>query len=68
VADKAMTWKKIGPRRHARYAMEMDRVKPGHSKPTKANSESVEDRHQIHCSKYHKDSYNRRRCEDNVRR
>jgi hypothetical protein len=32
VADKAMTWKKRGPRRHSRYAMEMDRVKPRCSK------------------------------------
>jgi hypothetical protein len=29
MADKAMMWKKRGPRRHSQYAMEMDRVKPG---------------------------------------
>jgi hypothetical protein len=29
VVDKAMIWKKRGPRRRAQYAMEMNRVKPG---------------------------------------
>jgi hypothetical protein len=32
VADKAMMWKKRGPKRCTRYAMEMDRVKSGRSK------------------------------------
>jgi hypothetical protein len=32
VAGNSMMWKKRGPRRCARYAMEMDRVKSGHSK------------------------------------
>jgi hypothetical protein len=32
VAHKAMMWKKRGPRRHAQYAMEMDRVKSGWKK------------------------------------
>jgi hypothetical protein len=59
VADKAMMWKKRGPRRRARYAMEMDRVKPGRSKRSKVNSKSVEDRHQIRCSKCHKAGHNR---------
>jgi hypothetical protein len=49
-----MMWKKRGPRKCAWYAMEMDRVKPRHSKRSKANSESMEDRHEIHCSKCHK--------------
>jgi hypothetical protein len=48
--------------------MEMDRVKPGCSKRSKVNSESVEDKHEICCSKCHKASHNRRRCEENVRR
>ena len=30
MADKTMMWKKRGPRKCARYDMEMDRVKPGH--------------------------------------
>jgi hypothetical protein len=30
VVDKVMMWKKKGPRMHARYTMEMDRVKTGH--------------------------------------
>jgi hypothetical protein len=67
VADKAMMWKKRGPRRHAGYAMKIDRVKPGCSKRSKVNSESVEDRHKIHCSKCHKDGHNQRRCEENIR-
>jgi hypothetical protein len=54
MADKAMMWKKRGPRRRARYIMEMDQVKPGRSKTSKVNSESVEDKHKIHCSKCHK--------------
>jgi hypothetical protein len=58
IPDKAMMWKKRGPRRRARYAMEMDHVKLGQSKRSKANSESVEDRHEIHCSKCHKASHN----------
>jgi hypothetical protein len=58
VADKAIMSTKRGPRRHARYAMEMDRVKHGHSKRSKVNSESVEDRHEIHCSKCYKDGLN----------
>jgi hypothetical protein len=29
VTDKVMMWKKRGPRRHARYAIKMDRVKLG---------------------------------------
>jgi hypothetical protein len=66
VADKTMMWKKRGPGRRVRYAMEMDRVKLGRSKRSKVNSESVEDRHEIHCSKCHKASHNRRRCEENV--
>jgi hypothetical protein len=68
VADKAMMSKKRGPRRHARYAIEMDRVKLGCFKRTNVNSESVDDRHHIRCLKCHKVSHNRRRCEDNVRR
>jgi hypothetical protein len=58
VADKAMMWKKRGPRRRARYALEMDRVKPGCSKRSKVNSESMADRHKIHCSKCHKVGHN----------
>jgi hypothetical protein len=67
VADKAMMWKKMVPRRCARYTMEMDRVKSGRSKRSKVNSESMEDRHEINCSKCHKAGHNRRRCEENVR-
>jgi hypothetical protein len=58
VIDKTMMWKKRGPRRRARYAMEMDRVKPRRSKRSKVNSESVEDRHEIRCSKCHKAGHN----------
>jgi hypothetical protein len=58
VANKAIMWKKRGPRRRARYAIEMDRVELGCSKRSKVNSESVEDRHEIHCSKCHKAGYN----------
>jgi hypothetical protein len=58
VADKAMMWEKRGPRRCARYAMEMDRVKSECSKRSKMNSESVEDKHEIHCSKCHKAGHN----------
>jgi hypothetical protein len=57
VIDKTMMWKKRGPR-SARYAMEMDRVKPRRSKRSKVNSESVEDRHEIRCSKCHKAGHN----------
>jgi hypothetical protein len=46
VADKAIMWKKRDPRRRARYAMEMNRVKPGWSKRSKVNSKSVEDKHE----------------------
>jgi hypothetical protein len=67
VTDKAMMWKKRRPRRRARYAMEMGRVKLGRLKRSKVNSESVEDRHEIRCSKCHKADHNRRRCEENVR-
>jgi hypothetical protein len=67
VADKAMMWKKRGSRRRARYTMEMDLVKPGRSKRSKVNSESVDDRHEIRYSKCHKAGHNRRRCEENVR-
>jgi hypothetical protein len=59
VADKAMMWKKRSPRRRARYAMEMDRVKLGWSKKSKVNNESVEDRHEIRYSKCHKVGHNR---------
>jgi hypothetical protein len=48
-----------GPRRRARYAMEMDRVKLGRSKRSKVNSKSVKDRHEIRCSKCHKAGHNR---------
>jgi hypothetical protein len=58
VANKVMMWKKRGPRRRAWYAMEIDRVKPGRSKRSKVNSESVEDRHKIRCSKCHKTGHN----------
>jgi hypothetical protein len=58
VADKAMMWKKKCPRRRARYTMEMDCVKPACSKWMKVNSEYVEDRYQICCSKCHKAGYN----------
>jgi hypothetical protein len=51
VANKAMVCKKRGSKRRARYTMEMDHVKPSHSKRTKVNSESIDDRHQICCSK-----------------
>jgi hypothetical protein len=67
VADKTMMSKKRGPRRHARYTMKMDRVKPGCSKRSKVNSEFVEDMHEIHGSKFHKSSHNQRRCEENIR-
>jgi hypothetical protein len=66
MAGNAMMWKKRGPRRHARYAMEMDRVKPGWSKRSKVNSESVEERHEFCCSKCHKPNHNRQRCEESV--
>jgi hypothetical protein len=59
VVDKAMMWKKRGPRRHAQYAMKMDRVKSGRSKRSKMNSESMEDRHEIRCSKCYKAGHNR---------
>jgi hypothetical protein len=59
VVDNAMMWKKRGPRRRARYAMEMDQVKSGWSKRSKVNSESMEDRHGICCSKCHKPGHNR---------
>jgi hypothetical protein len=67
VAGKVMMWKKRGPRRHARYAIEMDRVKLGRSKRSNVNSKFVEDRHEIRCSKYHKADHSQRRCEENVR-
>jgi Zn finger protein HypA/HybF involved in hydrogenase expression len=60
-------WMKRSPRRHARYTMEIDRVKLGCSKGSKVNSESMEDTHQICCSKCHKADNNRRRYEENVR-
>jgi hypothetical protein len=66
VAGKGMMWKKRGPRRRSRYAMEMDQVKLGHSKRSKVNSESLEDRHEIRCSKCHKASHDQQRCEENV--
>jgi hypothetical protein len=56
VADKAMMWKKRGPRRHARYAMERSNV----------NSDSVEDSHEVRCSKCHNAGHIRERCEENV--
>jgi hypothetical protein len=59
VADKALMWKKRGPIRRARYAMEMDRVKHGRSKRSKVNSQFVEDRHEIRCLKCHKVDHNR---------
>jgi hypothetical protein len=59
VANKAIMWKKRGPRRNTRYTMEMDRVKLGHSKRSKINSEFMEDRHKIRCSKCHKAGHNR---------
>jgi hypothetical protein len=58
VDDKAMMWKKRGPKRRARYAMEMDRVKLGRLKRSKVNSESMEDRHEICYSKCHKAGHN----------
>jgi hypothetical protein len=58
VADKVMMWKKRGPRRRTQYTMEMDRVKPRCSKGSEVNSESVEDRHKIRCSKCHKTDHN----------
>jgi hypothetical protein len=58
MANKVMRWKKRGPRRCAWYAMEIDRVKSGRSKSLKVNSEYVEDRHEIRCSKCHKTSHN----------
>jgi hypothetical protein len=58
VADKAMMWKKRGSKRCARYAMKMDRVKPRHTKRSNVNSESVEDRHEICCSKCYKAGHN----------
>jgi hypothetical protein len=67
MVGNVMMWKKRDPRRRAHYAMEMDRVKPGRSKRSKVNSESVEDRHEIHWSKCHKVGHNRRRCEKNIR-
>jgi hypothetical protein len=67
VADKAIMWKKRCPKQRAWYVMEMDQVKPGSSKRSKVNSESLEDRHAIRCSKCHKDGHNRQRCEENVR-
>jgi hypothetical protein len=67
MANNAMMWKKRGPRRRAQYAMEMDLVKPRRSKRSKVNSESVEDMHDICCSKCHKANHNLRRCEENVR-
>jgi hypothetical protein len=66
VTDKAMMWKKRGPRRCTRYTMEMDEVKSGCSKRSKVNSKFVEDRHKICCSKCHKADHNQRRCEVNV--
>jgi hypothetical protein len=59
IANNAMMWKKRGPRRRARYVMEMDRVKSGWSKRSKVNSESREDRHEIRFSKCHEHSHNR---------
>jgi hypothetical protein len=64
VTDKAMIWKKWDPRRCAQYATKMDQVKPGHSKRSNVNSESMEDKHEIRCSKCHKAGHNRRRCEE----
>jgi hypothetical protein len=66
VVDNVMMWKKRSPRRSARYAMEIDRVKPGRSKRSKVNSKSMEDRHEICCSKCHKLVHNQRRCEENI--
>jgi hypothetical protein len=63
VADKAIMWKKRDPRRRARYAMEMNQVKPGWSKRSKVNSKSVEDKHEIRCSKCHKANHNQQRYE-----
>jgi hypothetical protein len=59
VFDNAMIWKKRGPRSCAQYTMEMDRVKFIRSKRSKVNSESVEDRHEIRCSKCCKPDHNR---------
>jgi hypothetical protein len=50
MADTTMMWKMRGTRRRAWYTLEMVCVKLGHSKWTKVNPESEEDRHQIRCS------------------
>jgi hypothetical protein len=39
----------------------------GTLKKSKVNSASMEDRHEIRCSKCHKAGHNRQRCEENVR-